>query len=81
MNWRTTYTYPRAELIEYLREMRRNTFPNNWMHKRDILLQASERNLIQMPQDVNAGNYHMVNFSDIVVVENSINTDAEKTTH
>jgi hypothetical protein len=81
MNWRTTYTYPRAELIEYLREMRRNTFPNNWMHKRDILLQASERNLIQMPQNINAGNSHMVNFSDIVVVENSINTDAEKTTH
>lgn len=80
MNWRHTYNYPRAELIEYLREMRRNTFPNNWLHKRDILLQATERNLIQIP-NVNPENYHKVNFSDIVIVENSINQDSEKNTH
>lgn len=80
MNWRHTYNYPRAELIEYLREMRRNTFPNNWLHKRDILLQSTERNLIQIP-NVNPENYHKVNFSDIVIVENSINQDSEKNTH
>ena len=75
MNWRHTHTYPRAELIEYLREIRRNSFPNNWLLKREVILQASERNLIKVPEDISPANYHMVQFSNIIVVENQINQD------
>jgi hypothetical protein len=82
MNWRHTHTYTRAELIEYLREIRRNSFPNNWLLKREVILQANERNLIKVPEDISPANYHMVQFNNIIVVENQINQDGnnEQTT-
>lgn len=77
MNWRHTYNYTRAELIEYIREILSNTFPNNWLHKRDVLLQATERNLIQIP-NYNPENYHKVDVTNIVVIENLINQEKTK---
>lgn len=72
MNWRDTYTYPRADLINFLREMRNNIFHRGYLLRREVYLQASERGLIRLPENYRPNEAHTIPFSEITLLEAQI---------
>ena len=77
-SWRFGFHYSTSDLIEYLRRMRRGeplSITSTYLHRREVLLQATEMGLVRLPEGTVEGDAHTLNFSQVTILNDAINKD------
>lgn len=75
-SWRFMYSFTTQSLIETLREMRKGTYKALYfMDTRETYLQARDAGLIKLPDNIQDCDAHLIPFSIVTILNDSINLD------